>query len=144
MKIDANSRFRKFADALENIDVKKLMLQSAKETSELALDLNKVQLRELSIDSDGKPLGKYRSGKRKGLPYTLYATGDWQDKMFLNTQDVPIFIGSKDAKAPILEGKFPKALGLTKEFGEQYKDEVREVYNVKIKRVIENAKKILQ
>lgn len=144
MKIDFNSRLRRFADALEKIDVKKLMLQAAKETSELALDLNKVQLRELSIDSDGRPLGKYKGGKRKGSPIILYDTGDWQDKMYLDTKDIPIFIGSKDAKSPILEKRYPKALGLTNEFGDQFKEGVMEVFNVKVKKVIENAKKILQ
>lgn len=145
-------RFRKFSEALEDIDVEKIYLQSVKETSEVALDLNKAQMLELGIDSQGKPLGEYKeSTKRrkraKGQPtdhITLRDTGKFQDRMFLDTKQVPVLIDSKDQKVPLIEKRWPKALGLYPVFKDQYAEVVLERFRVKVNKVIETKAKILQ
>lgn len=138
----------KFASAIENIDVERTYLQAVRETQELALDLNKVQMYELGIDSQGKPLGQYKEStksrkRKKGQPtdhITLRDTGKFQDRMFLDTKQIPILIDSRDEKVPIIEKRWPKALGLTAPHTEQYKEEVMKVFRGKIKKKIEDIK----
>ena len=73
MKKDFNRKLEKFSKAIEKINVEKLFLDAIKETAELALDLNKVQMLELGVDSQNKPLGQYTEGtkarkRKKGQP----------------------------------------------------------------------------
>lgn len=154
MKSDFGVRFRKFAAAVERIDVKKLYLESAQELNELALDLNRLQLQAEGIDSKGKKLGQYspytkRIKQAKGQNadhITLLDTGEFQERMFLNTKQVPIFIGSTDSKVPKIFKRFgPDVLGLTKPNQEGFKEEVDQVYKRKINGKVEDLKnKILR
>lgn len=153
MKKGFEKKFRQFASALERINVEKEFLAAADELSELALDLNKVQMYELGIDAKGKELGDYAPSTRvakqaKGQRYdhiTLRDSGSFQDKMFLDTKQVPIFIGSKDSKVGVLERRWPDALGLYPPFAEQYRQAVGRLARKKIENKIEAAKnKILQ
>lgn len=150
-KFDA--KLRKFAAAIERINTEKLFLQAARETSELALDLNRSQLIGLGIDSEGKSLGKYKEStkKRKAKKgqetehITLYDEGNFQGKMILNAKQIPIFIESKDQKAGILKQKWPNALGLIPKNQEEYGQHVKLLYKQKVNQQIEILKeKILQ
>lgn len=144
MKKDFNRKLHKFSAALKSINVEKIFMQAVKETSELALDLNRSQMTELSVDSEGKALGTYKGGRRKGKPIILRDTGKFQDRMFVDTRQLPIMLDSKDPKVPIIKKRWPKALGLIPQFTDQYKDRVMNVFNGKIDKVIEDKKKILQ
>lgn len=152
MKKDFHKRLERFASALEKIDVEKIFLEAVKETSDLALDLNKVQMLELGVDSTDKPLGQYKEStkrrkQKKGQPtdhITLRDTGSFQDKMFVDAKRIPILIDSRDQKTDLIEGKWPKALGLTPVFADQYKERVMVVFRRKYEKIIEDKKKILQ
>ena len=146
MKKGFERKFRQFASALERLDVEKQFLIAANELSELALDLNKVQMYELGIDAKGKSFGEYASStrvakQRKGQRsdhITLRDTGSYQDGMFLEAKQVPIFIDTEDGKKGIL-AKW-NALGLYPPFEEQYKNEVGKLARKGIHREIEKAK----
>ena len=148
MKIGFAARVRKFAAAVERIDTTKLFLQAAADTSELALNLNRIQLLTQGIDSEGKSLGKYTEATKKKKRAkgqetefkTMYDTGEFQDAMYLETKKLPIFIGSKDEKAPILKKVYGPILGLTKENQADYTKEVLEAYRNKVHHQIENLK----
>src|SRR5688500_2814381 len=111
MKVGFADKLRRFSNAIEKIDVEKLYLQAIDETSELALDLNRVQMSELGVDAENKPLGNYapstrRAKQKKGQPsdhITLRDTGRFQDRMFIDTKERPVLVRSKDLKTPILE-----------------------------------------
>jgi hypothetical protein len=154
MKKDYNRNLHKFVNALERIDVEKIYLQAVKELSEMALDLNRFQLYAEGIDSTERSLGKYSEStvarkKAKGDEYahiTLRDTGSFQDKFFLDTKQIPVFIDSRDNKTGILEQKYgPKILWLTPSNTEEFKIEVMKLFRQKIHNKIEDAKqKILQ
>lgn len=146
-------KFRKFADAVERIDTEQLFLTAAKEQEQLALDLNRLQLVAEGIDGDGKSLGQYspltkkiKQAKGQDTDHiTLLDTGQFQERMFLSTKEIPIFIDSKDSKTPILKNRFgDKILKLTKENQSEFGNEVRKIYSTKVNNTIEVlAKKIL-
>lgn len=144
MKISYADKFRRFADAVDNLDTKKIFLKSAQEQSELALDLNRLQLQAEHITSEGEKLGTYAKSNKKQGERDLYLTGAFQKRMFLDTKQIPIFIGSKDEKAPILTKVYGAVLGLTKRNQADFKGEVLKVYKEKVNHEIEVlANKIL-
>lgn len=154
MKKDYQRNLHKFVNALERLDVEKIYLQAVKELSEMALDLNRFQLYAEGIDSTERSLGQYSESTKarkqaKGDEYahiTLRDTGSFQDKFFLDTKQIPVFIDSKDKKTSILEQKYgPKILGLTPSNTEEFKIEVMKLFRQKVHQKIEDAKeKILQ
>jgi hypothetical protein len=153
VKTGYGKKFREFSNALENINVEKEFRDAAKDLSELALDLNKVQMYELGIDAKGKKLGRYaystrvakdRKGQRSDH-ITLRDTGEFQDAMVLDTKQIPVFIESKDSKVGIIMQRWPDALGLYPPFAEQFREKVGLLARQKIHSRIEKAKnKILQ
>lgn len=144
MDLSYAARFRKFSVAVESLDTEKIFLQSAKEQSELALDLNRLQLQTEHINAEGKSLGTYSKKSKKTGGRDLYLTGALQNKMFLDTKQIPIFIGSKDEKAPILTRVYGPIFGLTKVNQADFSNEVLIVYKEKTNEVIEAlASKIL-
>lgn len=138
------SKFRKFATAVESIRTEQIFLATAKEQEQLALDLNRLQLQAQHINSEEQSLGEYaKSNKKKGKK-DLYLTGAFQESMFLNTKQIPIFIGAKDEKTPILKKIYGPILGLTKENQDSFGNEVKEIYVTKVHKEIEVlAEKIL-
>jgi len=144
VRINLSAKFRRFASAVDSIDTTKLFLDSAQERKELALDLNRLQLQAESIGSEGQSLGTYVKKSKKQGARDLYDTGEFQGKMFLDTKQLPIFIGSKDSKAPILSKVYGPVLGLIKPNEEEFGNEVRKVYITKVNNHIDLlAKKIL-
>lgn len=145
---DFSARFRKFSAAVERINTTKLFLEAATELSELALDLNRQQLLAEGVDSEGKKIGEYAEStkKRKRAKgqetsfITLYDEGNFQGRMFLDTKQIPIFIGSKDKKTPILKKKHGPVLGLTQPNQEGFKEEVMNKYKDKVHKQIEVLK----
>jgi hypothetical protein len=149
VKIDFGARCRKFAAAIERIDPRKLYLQSAQEIKDLALDLNRLQLQAEGVDSEGKKLGQYspatkriKQAKGQDISHiTLLDTGEFQGKLFLDTKQLPIFIGSKDSKTPKIFKRFgPGVLGLTERNEKGFGNEVTRVYKDKINGKIEDLK----
>ncbi len=149
MKKDFNVKLRKFANAIERINTKKIFLQAAQDTSELALDLNRFQLLTQGVDSTGRKIGKYKEStkirkQKKGQEtefITLYDEGNFQGKFSLNTKQIPIFIESKDSKAPILKQKYgDDIMGLLPKNQAEYKQEVMRRYKQEIDKQIEILK----
>lgn len=144
MKLNSSDRFRKFAEAVERINTEKLLLESAREQSELALDLNRLQLQAEHVTSDGKSLPSYVPKSKKSGKLDLYDTGEFQGRMFLSTKELPIFIDSRDGKTGILEKKYGPVLGLTPANEKEFSNEVKKVYVDKLHTQIEVlAQKIL-
>lgn len=153
MRADMGTRFRKFAAAVGKINTTKLYLEAAQENAALALDLNRLQLLAQGIDAKGKKLGSYsnftksikRSKGQETEYINLYDTGDWQEALFLDTDQLPIFIDSDDWKNTKLKERFGIDItGLIPEHQEQFKVVVREAYIIKVDEVITAlAKKIL-
>ena len=144
MKINSGAKFRKFASAVDSIDTTKLFLDAAQERKELALDLNRLQLQAEGVGSEGQSLGKYVEKSKKQGTRDLYGTGEFQGKMFLDTKQLPIFIGSKDSKTPILSKVYGPVLGLIKPNEKEFGDEVKSVYITKVNNHIDLlAQKIL-
>lgn len=140
MKLDFAAKSRKFAAAIERIKTKKLFLDAARETKELALDLNRLQLLS-GEDSEGESLGEYaESNKKKSGRRDLYNTGKFQKALYLDTKQIPIFIDSKDEKTGILKHVYGPILGLVDENKSKYGKEVMEVYKDKVNSAIEDLK----
>lgn len=148
MKKDFNRKMHRFASALGKIDMEKHYLEAAKETEDLALDLNKTQLYDQGVDSKGKSTGKYADSTKKQKQkkgqrsdhITLSDSFKFYDKMFLDTRQIPILIDSRDSKTPILEAKVPNALGLTTEHTQQYKKTLNAIVQQKVSKQIEDLK----
>ena len=152
MKNNFARKLEKFSAAVAKINVEKLYMQAIKETSELALDLNRAQMTELGVDSENKPLGQYTENtkriKRSKGQFTgfinLLDTGSFQDRMFIDLSQQPVMIDSRDQKTSEIEKRWPEALGLIPQFKEQYKDIVMKAFRTKYIKAIEEKKKILQ
>jgi hypothetical protein len=152
MKAGFNDQARAFANAIAKINTKKLFLQAVKDTSDLALDLNRSQMYDEGIDAKGKQIGQYsettvRIKQKKGQPtefMTLLDTGSFYKKMFVNARSIPILIDSRDPKTPILEETYsPNILGLTREHTKLYQEAVTLEYKKLVHQTIEEKTKIL-
>lgn len=132
MKINSSAKFRQFASEVNSLDTKRLFLDAAQERKELALDLNRLQLLGEGVNSEGATLGIYVKGSKKQGTRDLYDTGKFQGGMYLDTKQLPIFIGSKDKKTPILKAVYGPILGLTEPNKEEFGNEVKEVYIIKV------------
>lgn len=138
----------KFASAVGKIDVERTYLHAVKDTQEYAADLNRQQMNEDGVDSQGKSLGRYKEStknrkRKKGQPtdhITLRDTGNFQDRIFLDTKQIPVLMDSKDGKTSIIEKRWPKALGLVPTNLELYKQRVMTVFRKKIKLKIDQLK----
>jgi len=149
VKIDYGARLRKFAAEVKQLNTEKLYLEAARDVKELASDLNRLQLLTEGIDGDGKKLGRYSEGTKKKKRakgqetefITLYDEGNFQEGIFLNTKQLPIFLDSKDSKTPILKARYgDKILALTKSNQEEFGNEVKQRYIVKTNKAIEVLK----
>lgn len=94
------------------------------DNEEDVLDLNKAQLLNAGVDSEGVPLGEYSARtkeerQKKGLQtdfIDLRYTGEFQDKMdLIKTGEAERTLTSTDSKwqSGELSDRFPDAIGLT-------------------------------
>jgi len=146
-----NDQARAFAKAVAKIDTKKLILRAVKNTSELALELNRHQMYDQGVDAKGKDIGQYkettvRIKQKKGQRsdhMTLSDTFSFYKKMFVSAKSFPILIDSKDEKTGMLEEKYGEILGLTSEHTKVYRDAVTLEYKQLLHNVIEEKSEVL-
>ena len=118
---------RGMLEKVQSVNVRDEAINIIRSTEKQNIDLNRKQLYQKSIDSEGNNLRLYSSAlyalekeRRNPLPGfmrpDLYNTGAFQLKFFAVVTSKDIVYGSSDVKSSALEAKYGgKIFGLTKE-----------------------------
>jgi hypothetical protein len=103
-----------FMTPLKKINPAKALMVAIGSNEQGILRLNDQQL-DRGLDADGKSLGKYKNYKYKNRfePIDLKLTGEFRRKESIGVDEKKTEFFSQDWKAPMIEKRWPKALGLT-------------------------------